>query len=64
MDTKKIMFSVNRYDRDGDIEETGIFLHFGDTIVKAADTFADFRTLPDAIYSMVDEIRENYSDVV
>lgn len=60
MDWKSIMFSVNRYDRDGDIEEEGIFLHFGDTIVKAADTFADFRKLPDHIESMVEEIAENY----
>lgn len=60
MDTTKIMFSVNRYDRDGDIVETGIFLHFGDTIVKAADTLADFRRLPDHIESMAEEIAENY----
>ncbi|MEC6413635.1 hypothetical protein ACOTJC_29005 [Achromobacter xylosoxidans] len=55
-----IFFSVNRYDCDGDLIEEGIFLHFGDTSVKAADSFRDFRNLPGCIQSMVDEIAANY----
>lgn len=56
----QIYFSVNRYDRDGDLTEEGIFLHFGDTTVKASDSFSDFRALPDLVQSMVDEIAANY----
>lgn len=60
MKTKDIMFSVNTYDKDGDVVDEGIFLHFGETVVKAADTFSDFRSLVGHIQSMVNEISENY----
>lgn len=55
-----IFFSINRYDRDGDLVEEGVFLHFGDTSVKAADSTLEFRNLPSCIQSMVDEISANY----
>lgn len=39
----KVTFSLNRYDRDGDIFEEGVFLHFGDTSVKVCDHPAEFK---------------------
>lgn len=60
MQTKDIMFSVNDYDQDGDVTNEGIFLHFGGTRVKAAESLADFRAIVGHMESMVREIEENY----
>ena len=43
MHPKDIVFSVNEYDSDGDATDKGVFLHFGETRVKAADSIEDFR---------------------
>ena len=55
-----ILFSVNSYDKDGDIFEEGVFLHFGDTRVKVAANKDDVQALPEKIKNIVDEINENY----
>jgi hypothetical protein len=55
-----VMFSVNEYDQDGDINDEGIYLHFGDTRVKVASSIVEFKQFVDRISSMVDEIEENY----
>ena len=34
----KPTFSVNEYDKDGDISESGIFLHFGIAKIKVAES--------------------------
>ena len=61
MSPNEIMFSVNDYDRDGDIAEEGVFLHFGSTRVKAAESIANFRTIVQHMERMVREIEENYT---
>jgi hypothetical protein len=53
------MFSVNEYDRDGDLTEEGIFLHYGKTRVKVAETLNGWKEYVKYIYSMTDEIEEN-----
>lgn len=60
MQIKHIMFSVNDYDLDGYATDEGIFLHFGGTRVKAAESLEDFRTIVQHMESMVREIEENY----
>lgn len=55
----KPSFSINDYDRDGDIYQDGIFLHFGDTRIKAAETLDEFKKWPDMFKKMIDEIEEN-----
>lgn len=61
MHPKNIAFSVNDYDRDGDATDEGIFLHFGGTRVKAAESIEDFRTIVQHMEAMVREIEENYT---
>jgi hypothetical protein len=60
------MFSVNSYDSDGDLFEVGVYLHFGDTRVRVADTIEDFldetNGIKRKIDNMVNEITENYGD--
>ena len=63
MQTRRILFSVNDYDSDGDLIGKGIFLHFGDTRVKAADTFQEFCEAVKRMRSMIDEIDQNYPEV-
>lgn len=53
-----ICFSVHTYDRDGDICETGIFLHFGDVRVKVAETIEEFNAVSERISGMSREISE------
>ena len=38
----KPTFSVDRFDKDGDDWETGVYLHFGIASVKVADTPEEF----------------------
>jgi hypothetical protein len=64
MALNKPMFSVNEYDRDGDLNTKGVFLHFGETRVKVADSLAEFREIVERFESMVYEIEENYSGQV
>ena len=53
-------FSINDYDRDGDIFEEGIFLHFGVTRVKVADSLNEFAAFIEHLNKIYTEIRENY----
>lgn len=55
-----VLFSINRYDRDGDINEIGIWLHFGDTSVKVAETLEDLSGFINQLKEMFQEIEENY----
>jgi hypothetical protein len=56
----KPTFSVNDYDKDGDIFEEGIFFHFGDTRIKVTNTVEELSDWPEYIASMITEIKENY----
>lgn len=58
MQLNEICFSVNSYDCDGDICETGIFLHFGETRVKVAETLDEFKAVAERISGMSIEISE------
>lgn len=62
MEISDILFSVNEYDRDGDIIDEGIYLHFGDVRVKVADSVDSFKRVAERISSMIPEMHERYSD--
>ena len=59
--SQKVMFSIHDYDHEGDQMERGFYLHFGNTRVKVADTFEDFKQVVNRINGMVEEITENYN---
>jgi hypothetical protein len=56
---KDISFSINKYDKDGDITDEGIFLHFGETMVKVSSSFDDFKTIVNEFKKMIKEIEDN-----
>lgn len=58
---KKVLFSVNEYDSEGDIVKKGIFLHFDQTRVKVAETLLEFKEFVGIIGGMYDEIKMNKS---
>lgn len=60
VDPKAVTFSVNSYDRDGDILDDGVFLHFGNTAIKVADNFQDFLVFTEKIEKIKKEISESY----
>ena len=64
MHPKDIVFSVNEHDSDGDATDKGVFLHFGETRVKAADSIDDFRSIVQHMNAMVREIEENYTQTL
>lgn len=45
------------------LRERGIFLNFGATRVKVAETLQDFRSIVGHFASMVEEIEQNYPEV-
>lgn len=63
MNHKDVLFSVNEYDLDGDCTDHGIFLHFGNTRIKAAETLQDFKEMVDHLEMMISEIEENYPKI-
>jgi hypothetical protein len=59
MDLANILFSVNRYDKDGDSYEEGIYLHFGEIAVRVAETIEEYEAIVERLKGMTKEIREN-----
>jgi hypothetical protein len=51
-------FSINIHDRDGDIMDEGVFLYFGDAMIKVADDKEEFAKFVDYLKKIDDEIRE------
>ena len=51
-------FSVNLYDRDGDMYCEGIYLHYGDTIIKIATTLNGFNAHVQHLEKIAKEISE------
>jgi len=56
---KSPTFSINLHDRDGDSYCDGIYLHYGDTVIKVASTLNGFKAHAAHLTSMADEIAEN-----
>lgn len=57
-------FSINSYDRDGDVLEEGIYLHHGEfSRVRVATTMRGFKAYIYSLQSMVEEIEENYNQL-
>jgi len=53
-------FSINDYDSDGDVVDTGVYLHFGDSRIKVADSAFDFVSFINHLKGMHKEIVENW----
>ena len=52
-------FSVNLHDKDGDVVCEGIYLHYGNTIIKVASTIRGFKAHAAGLVAMADEISED-----
>lgn len=63
MSDKRVMFSVNDYDYEGDIIDKGIYLHFGDTRIRVADDVAGFEKFVEGLQTMSAEIKENWLSI-
>lgn len=59
MDVKEILFSVNDNDYEGDVIESGVYLHFGDVRIKVADDLNGFKAFVKRIAGMTEEIADN-----
>lgn len=62
MSEPKILFSVNEYDKDGDLVTEGVFLHIGDVRIKTGDSLADFDAFAEQLRAMRQEVAENYPE--
>jgi hypothetical protein len=56
-----VFFSVNEFDRDGDLVEEGVYLHFGDTKVKVAEDLKGYKDFVTELQRMDKEISEVFS---
>ena len=52
-------FSINLHDRDGDPYCEGIYLHYGDTVIKVASSLRGFAAHAAHLIKMTTEIKEN-----
>ena len=64
MKLSDILFSVHDYDQDGEINDSGIFLHFGDVRIKVAGSLSEFEKVASRISNMVDEINNYYGNKI
>lgn len=64
MKAYKIYFSINSYDSDGDVYEDGVYLHFGDTTIRVAENYIEFKEVVDRISLMQKQIEEMYPNFV
>lgn len=55
-----VLFSINEYDRDGDLVATGIFLHFDNTRVKVADDLKSYGAFIQQLVDMKEEITDTW----
>ena len=55
---EQIFFSVNTYDNEGDEVDNGVFLHFGDTMLKVADDPDDYDRFVEKLGGMSKEIHD------
>lgn len=53
-------FSINEYDSDGDLLESGIHLHFGDTRIRVAKNKEGLKCFEKQLQKIFKEIHENY----
>jgi hypothetical protein len=60
MKPSEITFSINRYDKDGNVFEEGVFLNFGETSVKAANSIEEFKSILFHFQAMIVEIETDY----
>ena len=54
------LFSFNEYDKDGDLTEKGVYLHFGEVRIKVANSINDMDLFVKRIIHIRDELKENY----
>ena len=60
MDRTKLAFSIDMHDRDGDVYESGIYLHIDDTtIIRVGNDLVEFDAFVAHIQGMRAEIVEN-----
>lgn len=52
-------FTINSYDKDGDIWEEGIYIHFGETRIMVAKSFEEYEKFINNLTLMKQEIKEN-----
>jgi hypothetical protein len=55
-------FSINSYDKDGDIIDVGVFLHYDDVTIYIADTLNSFKEHIKHLENIAKEISENYKE--
>jgi hypothetical protein len=60
MKPSEITFSINRYDEDGVVFEEGVFLNFGQTSVKAANSIDEFKSILFHFEAMIVEMESDY----
>ena len=59
IDLGEIGFSVDRCDKDGDVWDEGIFLHFGETSICIAENINEYQAFVKKLEDMTQEIEEN-----
>ncbi len=56
----KITFSINRYDKDGDICDSGIFLHIDNTTILKIENMQELDRMIENLQQISTEIKENH----
>ena len=57
-----VNFEVNTFDKDGDLVEEGIYLHFDNCRIKVAETMKDYESFIISLQAMANEIEETINN--
>jgi hypothetical protein len=58
MKPQDIAFSIDSFDKDGDLFEKGVYLHFGGTSIKVCDEPKDIAKVGDRLNLIISEIKK------
>lgn len=61
---KRILYSIDEYDKDGDRSEEGIYLHFGDTKIKIADRLENTPGVIADLEQLINQLHGEYINQV
>ena len=60
---KDVGFSINLYDREGDVYQKGIYIHIDDDTILRFENKADLKDFYLSIFKCIEEIAESYPEI-
>jgi hypothetical protein len=61
---KTVGFSIDLHDVDGDISESGLYIHIDDAVILRFETLSELKDFRNSLTTCIEEIIENYPEEI